>query len=192
MIHRRRGCVAAATALLAVGLAGVGAVPALAAPVERRFELGTPAGDVTLDFSSFVGGAEADEGLAIAVDRRGDTYVAGRTSSPDFPTTPEAFDTTLNGDADAFVAKVGRDGQLKYATVLGAASFDDANSIAVDRHGNAYVRGVTRSPDFAVTAGAFDTTFNGGFDVYVAKLSADGSRLAYSTFIGGAGFRFRF
>ncbi len=186
MIERPRVSAGLAV-LLAWILGGLLAVSASAAPRDSRGDVRPPFADAVLASSSFLGGGGVDDGLAIAVNG-GDTYVAGRTSSPDFPATPGAFDTVFNGDTDAFVAKFNRTGRLEYATLLGGSSFDDADAIAVDARGNAYVRGVTRSPDFPTTAGAFDTTFNGGFDAYVAKVAADGSAVAYSTFIGGTGF----
>ena len=60
----------------------------------------------------------------------------------------------------------------------------------MDGSGRAYVTGVTNSSNFPTTAGAFDTTFNGSHaDAFVTKLNASGSALAYSTFLGGTGFR---
>ncbi|HEX2048879.1 MAG TPA: SBBP repeat-containing protein [Acidimicrobiales bacterium] len=145
--------------------------------------------DATLAYSSFLGGAGAELGSSIAVDRQGNAYVVGPTTSPDFPTTPAAYDTSYNGNSDGFVAKLNRNGSaLVYSTFLGGSDRDDADSVAVDPRGNAYVRGITQSPDFPTTPGAFDRTFNGGFDAYVAKLSPDGSTLGYSTFLGGANF----
>lgn len=151
--------------------------------------LSTPAMRPSMDYATFLGGVEADDGLAVAVDARGDVYVAGRTASSNFPATPGTADVTLNGATDAFVAKFSADGStLLYATLLGGDGFDDADSIAVDGSGHAYVRGVTRSPNFPTTPGSFDTSFNGGFDTYVTKVSADGSTLVFSTFLGGPGF----
>src|SRR5262249_42999401 len=91
---------------------------------------------------------------------------------------------------DAFVTKLSTDGSaLAYSTFLGGSGADSGDSIAVDGGGNAYVTGQTISPNFPVTPGAFDPTYNGGIaDAYVAELSADGSALAYSTFLGGGGF----
>ena len=145
--------------------------------------------DPTLAYSSYLGGVGFDSGLSIAVDYLGQAYVAGATSSPNFPTTPGAFDTSFNGfPLDAYVAKLNRDGSaLLYSTFLGGNNRDDADAIAVDLRGNAYVRGVAQSPDFPTTPGAFDTSFNGSIDAYVAKLSPNGS-LVYLTFLGGAGF----
>jgi hypothetical protein len=97
--------------------------------------------------------------------------VTGRTFSADFPTTPGAFDTTSNGNFDAFVTKLNDSGSaLVYSTLLGGTSFDSGSSIAVER-GRAYVTGNTIfSADFPTTPGAFDTTSNGSFDAFVTKL----------------------
>ena len=72
--------------------------------------------------------------------------------------------------------------------ILGGVQVDDGERIAVDAGGNAYAMGFTSSTDFPTTAGAFDTTANGAFDVFVTKLNPAGSALLYSTYLGGAGF----
>jgi hypothetical protein len=87
--------------------------------------------------------------------------------------TLSAFDRTFNGGgADAFVTKLNARGSaLVYSTYLGGASVDVGNGIAVDTRGRAYVAGETGSADFPTTQGAFDRTFNGGFeDAFVTKL----------------------
>jgi Beta-propeller repeat len=125
--------------------------------------------DPGLDYSTFLGGTDDDEGLDLAVDTRGRAYVTGNTISDDFPTTPGAFDTTLNG-GDAFVTKLNATGSaLDYSTFLGGSSDDFGSGIAV-REGRAYVTGETSSPDFPTTPGAFDTTFNGNGEAFVTKL----------------------
>lgn len=145
--------------------------------------------DPTLAYSTFLGGAGFDAGDAIAVDYYGNAYIAGATASSDFPTTPGAYDPTFNGVQDGFVAKLSADGSsLVYSTFLGGSGLDDTDSLAVDLRGSAYVRGITTSPDFPTTRGSFDPSFNGGIDAYVSKLSADGSSLSYSTYLGGSGF----
>lgn len=145
--------------------------------------------DPTLAYSSFLGAGGLDFGSSVAVDNQGNAYVVGPTTSPLFPTTPGAEDTTFNGEQDGFVAKLTADGSaLVYSTFLGGSGTDDADSVALDSRGNAYVRGITLSPDFPTTPGAFDRVFNGGIDAWVAKLSSNGSSLRYSTFLGGSGF----
>jgi hypothetical protein len=102
--------------------------------------------------------------------------------------TGGAFQTTALGrDDDAFVAQLSADGsRLVYATYLGGSGIDYANGIAVDGQGQAYVTGGTDSSDFPVTGSAFQTTAPGGNDdAFVAQLNADGSRLAYATYLGG-------
>ena len=145
-------------------------------------------------YSTFLGGSSHDTGLGIAVDSSGCAYVAGYTASANFPTTPGAFDRTYGGGTyDAFVTKLDPGGAaLLYSTYLGGgqgvgqnAGFDIASGIAVDHAGNAFVTGLTYSSDFPITPGAFDTTFAGG-DVFVTKLLASGSALAYSTYLGGS------
>ncbi len=143
-------------------------------------------------YSSYLGGSD-NEGWqeSIAVDASGSAYVTGYTSSTDFPTTPGAFDTTFDGGGDAFVTKLNATGSgLVYSTFLGGGSDDWGASIAVDATGSAYVTGYTFSTDFPTTPGAFDTSYNGGGDAFVAKLNATGSGRIYSTFLGGGGVDF--
>ena len=144
--------------------------------------------DSDLLYSTFLGGSSSDWGGAIAVDESGAAYVTGLTYSSDFPTTTGAFDTTHNGDYDAFVVKLNAAGSgLVYASFLGGTSGDDGYAITVDGSGAAYVTGETASSNFPTTAGAFDATYNGGTDAFVAKFDTAGSGLAYSTFLGGGG-----
>ena len=77
---------------------------------------------------------------------------------------------------------------LDYTTFVGGTGYDSLEGITADDSGNAYITGWTSSTDFPTTAGAYDTSYNtGSYDIYVAKLSSDGSSLVYSTFIGGSG-----
>jgi murein DD-endopeptidase MepM/ murein hydrolase activator NlpD len=110
------------------------------------------------------------------------------TTSSDFPTTPEAFDTSYSGNRDAFVVKLNAVGSgLTYATFLGGSDEDWGYGIAVDASGAAYVTGETDSSDFPTTPRAFDTGYNGNADAFVVKLNVAGSGLAYATFLGGSG-----
>ncbi|MBI4607512.1 MAG: SBBP repeat-containing protein, partial [Candidatus Rokubacteria bacterium] len=147
--------------------------------------------DPILSYSTYVGGSDADEGRGIAVDASGNAYVVGQTQSSNFPTFPTTsplpFDPSFNGgSSDAFVAKLNSTGTaLVYSTFLGGSGFEFADGIAVDASGNAYVVGETGSTDFPTTPGAFDDSFNGGTDAFVAKLNSTGTALLYSTFLGG-------
>ncbi|MCA1656542.1 MAG: SBBP repeat-containing protein, partial [Actinobacteria bacterium] len=149
-------------------------------------------------YSTFLGGSNRDDSDSVAIDLRGNAYVRGITQSPNFPTTPGAFDGTFNGSIDGYVVKLSPNGSLVYSTFLGGVNFDSGSGIAVDYRGAAYVPGITGSPDFPTTPGAYDTTFHGvggpapppfgpgDFDAYLTKLAPDGSRLEYSTFLGGS------
>ncbi len=140
--------------------------------------------DPTLAYSTYLGGTYYDEGLGIAVDD-GNAYITGYTNSPDFPTTPQAYDRTYNGQYDVFVSKLPLAGNaLIYSTYLGGTNNERGHDIAVD-DGNAYITGGTWSSDFPTTLGAYDTTYNGYCDVFVTKLSPYGSILIYSTYLGG-------
>jgi len=142
-----------------------------------------------LVYSTFLGDSDNDAGLGIAVDTSGSAYVTGQTRSPNFPTTAGAFDTTHNGDFDAFVTKLNPSGSapLVYSSFLGGSSVDFGSGIAVDTSGSAYVTGTTESPNFPTTVDALDPTHNGDNDVFVTKLNPSGSApLVYSTFLGGS------
>jgi hypothetical protein len=129
--------------------------------------------------------------LGIAVDDAGSAYVSGGTASPDFPVTGGAIDTSHNGFEDAFVAKLNPDGSaVVWATFLGGdqVAGDFAPGVAVDGDGNVYVSGGTGSPEFPTTSDAHDPSHNGApgeLDAFVAKLDPSGSKLLYSTFLGG-------
>ena len=177
-------------------------LPTTPGAFDTTYNEGTSDGFVTkfnadgsgLLYSTFLGGSAVDSVGDVAVDAQGNAYVTGVTRSTDFPTTcGGAFDTTLSGFEDAFVSKLNSTGTaLVYSTYLGgsgatSSAIDTGQGIAVDSDGNVYVTGVTSSSDFPVTAGALDTTFNGGgSDAFVTKLNNLGTALIHSTFLGGA------
>ena len=148
----------------------------------------------TLLYSTFLGGA-GDGVYGLTVDASGNAYLTGDVSSPDFPVTAGAYDTSLGGSNDAFVTKInpagGGSADLVYSTFLGGETEDVGRSIVVDSSGNAYVAGRTYSADFPTTPGAFDTSYSGmSFDrpdAFVTKLNPSGTGLVYSTFLGGSG-----
>jgi chitobiase/beta-hexosaminidase-like protein/beta-propeller repeat-containing protein len=158
--------------------------------------------DPVLSYSSYLGGAGDDVGYGIAVDGSGNMYVAGSTTSADFPTANAYQDSyrgnicrpfaspTLRPCPDAFVTKLDPTGTtLIYATYFGGAEWDEAFGLAVDAEGNAYLTGTTRSPDFP-TEQPFQAAFGGSHfdrpvgDAFVTKLDAGGG-LLYSTYLGG-------
>lgn len=142
-----------------------------------------------LGFSTFFGGIYTESAMDLALDDSDQIYITGFTGSSDFPTSPDAYDSSFNGGSglsDAYMARFSASGSAVYSTFLGGTSSDEGVGIGVDGLGNTYVTGTTYSSDFPFTSGAYDTTHNGWADVFVTKFDASGSSLTYSTFIGGA------
>lgn len=137
-----------------------------------------------LYYSTLLGGSSGDNITGIAVDSSYNAYVVGDTASKDFPTTYGAFHTT-GGQSDAFVTKLNAAGSgLVYSTYLwGDVSAED---IAINSTGEAYIAGTNFSTNFPTTANAFQPYAGGELDGFVAKLSASGSTLNYSTYLGAS------
>jgi hypothetical protein len=129
------------------------------------------------------------EARDIITDSMGNAYVTGISESSTFPTTTGVYDPTHNGGTDVFISQLNHNGSvLNYSTFVGGSSQDDGFAIALDSMGNVFVTGYTRSSNFPTTNGAYDTTHNGNFDVFVVKLNHNASILIYSTFVGGTGY----
>lgn len=138
-----------------------------------------------LFFSTYLGGEFYDQANGIAAHTDATPYVVGATLSPNFPTTPGAFDTTHNGNFDVFVCRMRpKADAFIFSTFLGNEGEDEGSDLDLDKAGFAYITGQA-GPGFPTTVGAFDTTHNGSSDVFVTKLSPDGKTLAYSTYLGG-------
>ncbi len=128
--------------------------------------------------STFIGGSGKDYVYAIGIDSSGDVFIAGRTESSDYPTTSGAYDTT-NAGGDGFVSRLDSNlSSLLSSTFIGGANDDHAHALDIDSSGNVFVAGWTLSPYYPTTAGAYDTTYNGSWDVFVSKLDNDLSRPA--------------
>ncbi len=144
----------------------------------------------SLVYSTYLGGSGDDAAFIGPTHPDGTTWVYGRTGSTDFPVTSGAFQTTFGGGPfDIFVAKIDASGQhLVYSTYVGGSGDDEGTDGTVDGDGHAFVTGFTSSRDFPVTPGAFQRKYGGGdTDAVAVKVSPDGSRLEYSTYLGGNG-----
>jgi len=143
-----------------------------------------------LIYATYLGGKEMDQGLGIAVDSNFCAYVAGFTESPNFPTTPGAFQPDFQGKTDAFVTKIASNGMsFSYSTFLGGTNIDKGNNITVDSLGRAFVTGSTSSTNFPVSPNAFQTLgpTNLVSQAFVSILATDGSSVERSTLIGAVG-----
>jgi hypothetical protein len=160
-------------------------------------------------YSGFLGEYEHVQGLAIAVDPNQSVYVTGQvgvnitptvtitppaTGPPPFPITAGAFQPLFGGGStDAYVTKINSSGtSIEYSSYLGGLDDDSGHGIAVDNAGNAYVAGITNSPDFPIngTVQAAQSTYGGAGDAFVSKVNTAASgaaSLVYSTFLGGTG-----
>ncbi|HEY3161196.1 MAG TPA: hypothetical protein VGJ78_19660 [Vicinamibacterales bacterium] len=155
-----------------------------------------------LVFSTYLGGSGNDGAGDVVIDSAGQIIVTGTTNSTDFPTTVGAYDRTFNtppaGDntaypLDAFIARLSANGtQLTYGTYYGGQTYETILDSVIDPQGFLTIVGVTTSSatgrDIPLTADAFDSTWNGSEDGYVARFKLDGAGTAdlkYATFLGG-------
>ncbi len=144
----------------------------------------SPSG-ASLAYGTYLGGSSADVCQGIAVDGSGAVYIAGWTSSTDFP-TQNAYDGSWNGGVDAYLTKLTPIGNgLLFSTYLGGSSDDYARALAVDSSSAAYIAGETASTDFP-THNAYDGSSNGLVDAFATKMSPSGNSLEYSTYLGGS------
>jgi hypothetical protein len=141
-------------------------------------------------WSTYLGGSDRDDCYGIMTDSSGNVYVTGWTRSSDFPTTVGAYDRSHGGLMDIFLAKLNPTGtQLLYSTFVGGSGTDQCRgAMAIDTAGVLYFAGYTDSPNYPTTAGAIQSSYQGGYgDAVVGRLSADGSALDYSTYLGTSG-----
>ena len=141
----------------------------------------------TAVFSTYLGGVDAESAHDVAFDVDGSVWVAGRANSPNFPTTLNAPQRFNAGDYDGFVAHLPANGQsLLFSTLLGGPGADSVRAIDVLPNGVVVV-GETAS-GFPLTAAPIQDQFAGGsLDGFLSYLTAGGTTLTYSTYLGGSG-----
>jgi gliding motility-associated-like protein len=164
--------------------------------------------DPVLVFACSSGSTADNFGMTATYDEEGNLYSGGTAFNIGFPTTTGVYDDTFSsvvqyGQTDVVITKYDSSGAfLRYSTYLGGAGDAEViNSLIVDAQNNLYMYGVTSSPDFPTTSGAYDQTFNGGqtvryyyngaffehgTDIYISKLNSTGSALLSSTLVGGS------
>jgi YVTN family beta-propeller protein len=166
---------------------GIGATSFQSSPSHFFVAKLNPTGTAIL-YATYLGSSGVDQVQGIAVDSSGDAYVAGYTNGTNFPTTASAFQLQNRGGYDAFVTKLNPTGNgLLYSTYLGGSQDDSGKAIALDAAGDAYITGLTNSPDFYAGLSPIQSQ-NHSLDAFVAELSPTGSALYYSTYLGGSGY----
>ncbi len=146
----------------------------------------SPTGEVI--FLTYLGGNGPDTARAAAVDEAGNIYVAGTTSSTDFPQRNPVQRAFGAGESDGFVSKISASGtDILFSTYLGGSGFDFLNGMALHPSGSLWVSGWTQSRDFPVRGGYQSGPAGGGGDVFVTELDPNRGGLLYSSYIGGAG-----
>jgi hypothetical protein len=149
-----------------------------------------------LVFSTYLGGSQFDNAQDVKIDHERNMYIVGGTNSIDFPITPGAFQSVCDGEngfpgfciGDAFVVKVAADGsKLLYSTFMGGNGYDSATGITVDIKGAAYFTGQTTSSNLPVVDPYQSTLKGQGGNAFVSKLDPTGSKLEFSTYLGGTG-----
>jgi fibronectin type 3 domain-containing protein len=137
-----------------------------------------------LELCTYIGGRNGDGPIGLCIGGDLDVFVAGETSSPDFPTSEGAFCRTRIGGI--FVLKLSEDWSgLDVGTYLGGTGSDECKGLAVAANGTMYVGGLTSSTDFPTTPDALHSSAMGLGDGFIAALSPDGTKLEYGTYVGG-------
>jgi hypothetical protein len=141
--------------------------------------------DPVLAYCTYLGGSADEEAEAITIDSTGAIYITGTTDSPNFPGTTSASLGAFNGQ-DVFVAKLDPTGStLVYADYLGGRNLNIGTAVTLDNSNDVYVTGYTTSADFPMVS-PFQASLAGDSDAFVSEISSDGSKLLYSTFLGGS------
>jgi methionine-rich copper-binding protein CopC len=146
----------------------------------------------TLLASTYIGGTNYDTILDMALDKTGNIYFTGITSSSDFPTTSGAYNTSYHKNDqgsflfyDAFVSKINNNLDTILASTYIGGKYDDVGrAIAIDKHNDVYITGNTYSKEFPSTIGSYDNTYNGNESIFISKLNSNLTTLYASTFIG--------
>jgi hypothetical protein len=166
-----------------------GVLPGDYAFVARLDAFGT-----SVTYLTYLGGnGSMNQANGIVIDGGSHAYVTGVTNSIDFPVLDPVQSSYGGGASDAFATKLSDDGSaLELSTYLGGTAADRGNGIGVDSSHNIYVTGVTTSTDFPMMSGVvskppLQSTNGGGSDAFVTKLKSTGTKMIYSTYVGGSG-----
>jgi hypothetical protein len=144
-----------------------------------------------LVYGTYLGGTDSEYPQALAIGPGGEAYVTGYTYSTNYPTTPGAYaETFAGGCCDVFVSVLNSVGRMLWSTYFGGTVFESAQALALTGAGEVVITGDTLSPDLPMPPLAWDRTLNEGSpsysDAFVARFDAGGSRLLWSSYLGGS------
>ncbi|MBM4148535.1 MAG: hypothetical protein FJ224_05780, partial [Lentisphaerae bacterium] len=162
--------------------------PSTPGPARRIFVSRYRLADSDPVYTTFLSGSVEDRALGIAADRDGNAYICGETVSPDFPASLPAPGSSPSKSWDAFITKLDPSGRsIQFTYRIPGSGDDRAYAIALDRTGNIYAAGETRSADFPFTSVLRKNHRLGGWDGFVVKLDPSGTFLHYAVCMGGSG-----
>lgn len=157
--------------------------------------------DPELIFSTFSGSFSDNFGYTATYDDEGNLYSGSTAFGNEYVTTIGAYDRTFAGGTDIAITKYSDDGRSRaYSTYIGGSQDEMPHSLIVNKNNELYVFGSSESNNYPTTTGAYDPSYNvggsytpsglgvnytNGSDIIISKLSADGTQLLASTFIGG-------
>ncbi len=143
-----------------------------------------------LEYSTYYGGSATDIANAVAVDAQDLIYVAGATSSANFPTSDNVYRATYQNAGDMFLIRVDTTKSgiagINYGTYLGGSGIDSAQAMYLDLQGNVTLAGYTTSTDMPIAGAAPQTRNAGNADAYVARLNLATNSLGFATYLGGS------
>ena len=143
--------------------------------------------------ATYLGGSQQEGnndhvGFRATLDPWGNVFVVGMTGSSDFPTTEGVYDRVYSAGYDVYIAKLSGDlSTLLASTYLGSSGNEEPWAVTCDAAGDVYVSGVTTSPDFPTTPGAYSATRSGSNDAFICRLDNNLTALLASTYLGGSG-----
>jgi hypothetical protein len=145
--------------------------------------------DGALLYSTYLGGSGSENLADLAIDPLGNIIIVGNTDSTDFPVTPDAYQSEINGLTDAIIIEIEANrGAISYSTFFGGADIDGANELELDGEGHIVLTGTTSSDDFPTSDNAIRRRVeDDGQDSFVAKFQRNGE-LQFSTLLGGDDF----
>ncbi len=136
-------------------------------------------------FSTFFGGNSQDDAYGLACDNNANIYMSGLTSSTNFTITPGAYQSTLGGSADTYLAKFAPTGSLNYCSLLGGNDYDFVNKM-IYYNNYLYVIGNTASVNFPMIGGSIYSTLQGATNVLLIKYQLNGAPVVTSYFGGSS------